>query len=77
MKRKEGYSIMECSREDEFAVCAGVPFEGSVLHPGAPIVKLHFSRSVLQEDLKTLSPEIELAVKKIYNKFIKSSDEKV
>ncbi len=68
---RPGFSVNECRSPEEFALCCGVPFKGAEIQAGAPLVKLHFPRSVLKKDLINLKPEINLTVKKIYSKLIK------
>lgn len=67
---RKGYSVTDCNNADEFAVCCGVPAAGTIIQPMAPIFKLHFSRSILQDNLMKIDNTIELKIKKIYNKFI-------
>ncbi len=67
---RNGFSVLDCSSEDEFAVCGAVPSKDALIEPEAPLVKLHFKREILNSDLMTLNTEIELIVKKIYNELI-------
>jgi predicted ATP-grasp superfamily ATP-dependent carboligase len=67
---RSGYSILDCRNDEEFALCSGVPQKGTTIQPGAPLVKLHFKKQILNDDLITLKKEIELTIKKIYNDFI-------
>lgn len=67
---RKGYSLLECENDEEFVICGGVPVQGAVLKADAPLIKLHFKNRVLNDDLYTLNPEIELLIKKIYNEFI-------
>ena len=68
--KRNGYSVMDITEPDEFAICGGVPVEGTLLDAGAPLVKLHFRTGLLNNDLKTLKNKIELTVKKVYNSLI-------
>ncbi len=68
--KRNGFSVLDCSSKDEFAVCGAVPCKDALIEPEAPLVKLHFKRGILNSDLMTLNTEIELIVKKIYNELV-------
>jgi predicted ATP-grasp superfamily ATP-dependent carboligase len=68
---RSGFSLNDCKNRDEFTICCGVPYVGAFISPGAPLVKIHFRKRILDNDFMLLRPEIELIIKKIYNKFIK------
>ncbi len=65
---RPGYSVLDLKQKEEFCVCCGVLGENTVVEKGAPLLKLHYKKSVLMQNLKDIKPEIELTVKKIYNK---------
>ncbi|MFH1414995.1 MAG: hypothetical protein ABIH89_02780 [Elusimicrobiota bacterium] len=48
----------------------GISAACTLLEEDAPLVKLHFSEKVYSDDFAYIKPEIELTLKKIYNKFI-------
>ncbi len=66
---RNGLSVYDCRNDNEFSVCCGVPVKGTILEPGAPIVKIQFPMGITCSNLKDLNPEIELIIKNIYNNF--------
>ncbi|MBN2406092.1 MAG: ATP-grasp domain-containing protein [Elusimicrobia bacterium] len=69
---RHGYSVLDCRSDEEFAVCGGVPAANTVIEKGAPLLKLHFRKNVLDSGLSVLNKEIELTVKKIYNCLVRN-----
>ncbi|MGM0442187.1 MAG: ATP-grasp domain-containing protein [Elusimicrobiota bacterium] len=67
---RKGYSVLDLKDNCEFAVCGGVPPANCVVKKDAPLLKIHFKKSVYKNKFRELKPEIELTAKKIYNKIV-------
>jgi hypothetical protein len=53
--RREGLSLSDCQNEDEFIVNCAVPHLGTLVQPGAPLLKIQTLRRVLEKGAVHLS----------------------
>ncbi|MFW6134338.1 MAG: ATP-grasp domain-containing protein [Elusimicrobiota bacterium] len=71
--KRRGYSSVDLKHNNEFCICGGVPQKGILVRPGAPLIKIHFKKAVLDsKNLINIKSKIELIVKNIYNKITKN-----
>lgn len=68
--QRSGLSLLDMLPPDEFIVTCGVPRIGTVVEPGAPLVKIITSGSVLAPDLQRLDPLVETIVRRVSERIV-------
>jgi len=67
---RDGFSLLDVKYDEEFIVTCAVPRKGTIVKPGAPLLKILTLQRVVDVNSNVLLPEISRFCKHVYNQLI-------